>query len=317
MKTSTRETIIVIFIVLLLAACTPAATPQADTGQEEQAPTLTLSATETPPPTETLTPTPTPIPPTPTLPAPEGADLPDSAVRSVNEQGQDVILDQPGGDALWTLIEDENGELAWQQPTASPETIAIAAEQLNQELSAASAEYINNLPGVNSPETQSSPSTMVVEYALSHGYEELHYDQEVGAIAATNADGKQVWFFGNAGVVAVQEGPERTADQINLEEGWFVRPERHTLSVEGIDLEVEILNRETGIVYEQGGEEERVYFQWQEMPESAKQILLEDLVSRFGYRGKIQVLIQDDLDGWGLRSEDWAEDMIYENMPAK
>jgi hypothetical protein len=100
---------------ILMAACTPAATPKVDIGQEEQAPTLTLSATETPPPTETLTPTATAIPPTPTFPAPEGADLPDSAARSVNEQGQEVILDQPDGVVLWTLIEDDSGDLIWQE----------------------------------------------------------------------------------------------------------------------------------------------------------------------------------------------------------
>jgi hypothetical protein len=129
MKTSTKQAIIFATISLVLAACTPAATPQADTGQEEQAPTLTLSTTETPPPTETLTPTATPIPPTPTFPAPEGADLPDSAVRSVNEQGQDVILDQPGGEPLWTLVEDEHGDLAWQKASDYEQDIAAALEE--------------------------------------------------------------------------------------------------------------------------------------------------------------------------------------------
>jgi hypothetical protein len=129
MKTSIRETNIVIFIVLFLAACTPAATPPVDTGQEDQVPTLTLSLTETVLPTETLTPTATAIPPTPTFPAPEGADLPASAVRSVDEQGQEVILDQPGGDVLWTLTEDESGGLIWQENLSELEPVTTELQK--------------------------------------------------------------------------------------------------------------------------------------------------------------------------------------------
>jgi hypothetical protein len=121
-----RFLFVIIGMSLITAACTPAATPQVDADPEEQAPTLTLSATETPPPTETLTPTATAIPPTPTFPAPEGADLPDSAIREVNEQGQDVILDKPGGDTLWTLVEDDNGEPAWQKTETIQEKISVS-----------------------------------------------------------------------------------------------------------------------------------------------------------------------------------------------
>jgi hypothetical protein len=126
MTITTRQFLTFIIIPLLLTACTPASTPQVDTDQEEQAPTLTLSPTETIPLTETLTPTATAIPPTPTFPAPEGADLPDSAVRSVNEQGREVILDQPGGEPLWTLVEDEHGDLAWQKTETIQEKISVS-----------------------------------------------------------------------------------------------------------------------------------------------------------------------------------------------
>ncbi|MEA3349264.1 MAG: hypothetical protein U9Q82_01440, partial [Chloroflexota bacterium] len=60
-----RRIIILITSILALAACTPAATPQVDTVQDEEAATLTITPTETTLPTETLTPTATPIPPTP------------------------------------------------------------------------------------------------------------------------------------------------------------------------------------------------------------------------------------------------------------
>jgi hypothetical protein len=83
--------------------------------EEEVTPTLIEALTETPLPS-----------PTPTLPAPEGADLPDSAVRSVNDQGQEVIFDKPGGDALWTLVEDENGEPAWQKTETIQEKISVS-----------------------------------------------------------------------------------------------------------------------------------------------------------------------------------------------
>jgi hypothetical protein len=124
-----RFLFVILSLSLLTAACTPAATPPGDTGQEEQAPTLTLSATETIPPTQILTLTTTPIPPTPTFPAPESADLPDSAVRGVNEQGREVILDQPGGEPLWTLVEDEHGDLAWQKASDYEQDIAAALEE--------------------------------------------------------------------------------------------------------------------------------------------------------------------------------------------
>ena len=120
MTISTRQFLTFIVIPLLLTACTPEAPPQVDADQEEQAPTLTIF------PTETMTPTATPIPPTPTFPAPEGADLPDSAVRGVNEQGREVILDQPGGETLWALVEDEKGELTWQKIETIQEKISAS-----------------------------------------------------------------------------------------------------------------------------------------------------------------------------------------------
>jgi hypothetical protein len=214
MKTSTRETIIVIFIVLFLAACTPAATPPGDTGQEELAPTLTLSATETPPLTETLTPTVTPIPPTPTFPAPEGADLPDSAVRSVNEQGQDVILDQPGGEPLWTLVEDEHGDLAWQKASDYEQDIAAAlAERKAQE----AVEYIEQAAESDSYE---SVQEVIAEIVLPMLKEQTLYSDsawsrvaprlsqasvnEQGQFQLTDEDGKVLFWQQDEGVSNVK-----------------------------------------------------------------------------------------------------------------
>jgi hypothetical protein len=135
--------------------------------QTDETPTETvqITATQMPVPTKTN------IPPTPTFPAPEGADLPDSALRSVNEQGQEVILDQPGGDALWTLIEDENGELAWQK-----------TETIREKISA-------SLPAADYSAVAAETRKAIEEGELSHEQAlqywqpvlELHFPEEVMA----------------------------------------------------------------------------------------------------------------------------------------
>jgi hypothetical protein len=120
------------FILAVILSSCVASTPDPITitevvHQTVEAPTefVQITATQMPVPTKTN------IPPTPTFPAPEGADLPDSAVRGVNEQGREVILDQPGGEVLWTLIEDENGSLAWQKALSEEQEALLAEAQAN------------------------------------------------------------------------------------------------------------------------------------------------------------------------------------------
>jgi hypothetical protein len=115
------------FILAVILSSCVASTPDPITitevvHQTDETPTeiIQITATQMPVPTKTN------ILPTPTFPAPEGADLPDSAVRSVNDQGQEVIFDKPGGDALWTLVEDENGEPAWQKTETIQEKISAS-----------------------------------------------------------------------------------------------------------------------------------------------------------------------------------------------
>jgi ParB-like chromosome segregation protein Spo0J len=224
-----------------------------------------------------------------------------------------VILDQPGGDALWTLVEDENEKPTWQQPTASPEMIAAIAEQLDQELSAANQEYVESLPWI-----EEGLGRFVAE-ALDAGYTDIHYDGKVGAIKATIEE-RDLWFFGEAGVVKVQEGPERTADKINFEEGWFVKSKHDTLSLEGVAVEIEILLRSTGVLLEDESGSKRVFPHWQGMPEEAIKLILEKAQRDFSIGTNIhtvRILWQDDVGGWGLRSEDWARNIIYPGHAAK
>jgi hypothetical protein len=145
MKTYTktiRFLIVIIGMSLISAACTPPARPQVDNEQDKETPTETIS------PTETLTPTTTLIPPTPTFPAPEGADLPDSAVRSVNERGRDVILDQPGGEVLWTLVETDSGERTWQENLSleaqmAQDIVTAPSPEAKRQAAVKFAEYLN------------------------------------------------------------------------------------------------------------------------------------------------------------------------------
>ncbi|MEA3351336.1 MAG: hypothetical protein U9Q82_11990, partial [Chloroflexota bacterium] len=127
-----------IFILMALFSL-----PACASGQPESTITLTPSRTPEPTgtPTNTLTPSPTPIPATPTFPAPEDAGLPDCAVRSENEQGQEVILDQPGGEVLWTLVEDQSGALTWQKALTEVQQALLSAAQAEFNALAAERPY--------------------------------------------------------------------------------------------------------------------------------------------------------------------------------
>jgi hypothetical protein len=218
------------------------------------------------------------------------------------------------------LIEDENGELAWQQPTASPEMIAAIADQIkaSMEPTQAHQKYLETLPKF---EAYEDGVETVVAYALNERcLTNLHFDAENGAIVGTNPAGEQEWFFTKLGAVGDPEKPESFYES-DLERGWVVR--ENALQSDEVDFSIEIWVSADGVDYD-GGE---VWFEWDEdnLSPEVKEYILRYFEDNYGHLPDFEnrcqwVIVEEDLylndgtkfgQGAAIENERWSASGVY------